>query len=93
VNEELKHAPRLVVESPYDRGWACLLRPSDLAADLAGLRIGKPVVAWYQDEITRLRRELEASGPAELAWAELEKRFFGPGMAVNAPVTGTVDAG
>jgi CheY-like chemotaxis protein/glycine cleavage system H lipoate-binding protein len=93
VNEELKHAPQLVIESPYDRGWACLLRPSDLAADLAGLRIGKPVVAWYQDEITRLRKESEASGPAELAWADLEKRFFGPGVAVNAPVTGTVDAG
>jgi glycine cleavage system H lipoate-binding protein len=93
VNEELKHAPRLLVESPYDRGWACLLRPSDLAADLAGLRIGKPVVAWYQDEIARLRKEVEAPGRAELAWADLEKRFFGPGVAVNAPVTGTVDAG
>jgi len=91
VNEELKHAPRLVIESPYDRGWACLLRPSDLAADLAGLRIGKPVVAWYQDEITRLRKELEASGLAEWAWADLERCFFGPGVAVNVPVTGTVD--
>ncbi len=93
VNEELKHAPRLVIESPYDRGWACLLRPADLAADLAGLRIGKPVVAWYQDEVTRLRKELEASGLPEWAWADLERRFFGSGVAVNAPVTGTVDAG
>ena len=50
-------------------------------------------MAWYQDEITRLRKELEASGLAEWAWADLEKRFFGPGVAVNAPVTGTVDAG
>jgi len=93
VNDELTHAPRLVVESPYDRGWACLLRPSDLAADLAGLRIGKPVVAWYQDEVTRLRQELAASGEPEWKWADLERRFFGPGVAVNAPVTGTVDAG
>ena len=92
VNEELKHAPWLIIESPYDRGWACLLRPSDLAADLAGLRIGKPVVTWYQDEVTRLRRELEASGQAEWPWTELEKRFFGPGVATNAPVAGTVDA-
>jgi hypothetical protein len=61
--------------------------------DLAGLRIGKPVVAWYQDEITRLRQELEASGLAEWAWTDLERRFFGPGVAVNVPVTGTVDAG
>ena len=93
VNEELRHAPRLVVESPYDRGWACLLRPSDLAADLAGLRIGKPVVTWYQDEIARLRKELEASGQPEWKWADLEQRFFGPGVAENVPTTGTVDAG
>jgi len=93
VNGELKHVPRLMTESPYDRGWACLVRPADLAADLEGLRIGKPVVAWYQDEITCLRKELEASGRAEWAWADLERRFFGRGVAVNAPVTGTVDAG
>jgi glycine cleavage system H protein len=93
VNEELKHAPRLLIESPYDRGWACLLRPSDLAAELAGLRIGKPVVAWYQEEIARLRKELEASGRPNLTWADLEKRFFGRGVAEHVPVTGTVDAG
>ena len=93
VNEELKRAPRLMTESPYDRGWACLVRPADLAGDLAGLRIGRPVVSWYQDEVTRLGRELEASGQAEWAWADLERRFFGPGVAVSAPVTGTVDAG
>ena len=93
VNEELKRAPGLIAESPYDRGWVCLLRPADLAAELDGLRIGKPVVAWYQEEITRLRRELQASGRAEWAWSDLERRFFGPGVAVNAPVTGTVDAG
>ena len=56
------------------------------------MRIGKPVVAWYQDEVARLRRELEASGRAEWTWADLERRFFGPGLAVNAPVTGTVSA-
>ena len=43
------------------------------------------------DEITRLRKELEASGLAEWAWADLERCFFGPGVAVNVPVTGTVD--
>jgi CheY-like chemotaxis protein len=92
VNHELQGSPRLAVESPYDRGWVCLVRPADLAAELGGLRIGKPVVAWYQDEVARLRRELEASGKAEWSWADLERRFFGPGLAVNSPVTGTVPA-
>jgi CheY-like chemotaxis protein/glycine cleavage system H lipoate-binding protein len=80
VNPELGRSPGLVSESPYDRGWVCLVRPADLAAELEGLRIGKPVVAWYQDEIGRLHGELAASGQAEWTWEELQKRFFAPGV-------------
>ena len=36
--------PELLAQSPYDRGWACLVRPSRLGAELEGLRIGQPVV-------------------------------------------------
>ena len=93
VNGALRKQPQLAVQSPYDRGWTCLVRPSDLAAELDGLRIGRPVVAWYQDEVTRLRRELEASGQTSWRWADLESRFFAPGVAVNAPVTETVAVG
>jgi CheY-like chemotaxis protein len=93
TNDALRHSPQLLVQSPYDRGWACLVRPADLAAELDGLRIGKPVVAWYQDEVTRMRKELQASGREEWRWADLESRFFGPGVAANQPVTDTVDAG
>ncbi len=90
VNEALKGSASLIVQSPYDRGWVCLVRPSNLAAELDGLRIGKPVVAWYQDEIARSRKELEANGQSEWKWAELESRFFGPGVATNVMVTETV---
>jgi CheY-like chemotaxis protein len=83
VNVALKSAPRLAVESPYDRGWVCLVRPADLAAELEGLRIGRPVVAWYQAEVARLRAELRESGAAEWAWADLERRFFRPGVTAG----------
>jgi CheY-like chemotaxis protein/glycine cleavage system H lipoate-binding protein len=93
VNESLQSQPELLVQSPYDRGWACLVSPSQLGSELEGLRIGQPVVAWYQDEVLRMHKELAALGTADWKWAELEARFFGPGLAVNAPVTDTVSAG
>ena len=90
VNDALARAPELVTESPYDDGWVCLVRPADLAAELGGLRIGKPVVTWYQDEVIRLHREQEAAGEKGLGWADIEARFLGAGVAPNPPVTGTV---
>jgi glycine cleavage system H lipoate-binding protein/CheY-like chemotaxis protein len=85
VNATLRSEPALLGESPYDRGWVCLLEPSDLAGDLAGLRIGRPVIAWYQEEIARLRR---AGGPAaggapSVDWSTLEREFFGPAAAAR----------
>jgi CheY-like chemotaxis protein len=93
VNDALKKSPQLAMQSPYDRGWVCLVRPTDLASDLNGMRIGRPVVAWYQAEIEGMRKELQASARADMKWGELEARFFGPGVVVNEPVTDTVTAG
>ena len=33
---------------------------------------------------------LDAPTPTWTSWDDLERRFFGPGLAVNTPVTGTV---
>ena len=44
VNEALASDPELLTRSPYGKGWVCLLQPSDLAGELASLRIGAPVV-------------------------------------------------
>ena len=54
-NAGLKTDPGELIHSPYDRGWVCLMTPSDLATGLSSLKIGKPVIDWYQEEITRLR--------------------------------------
>jgi CheY-like chemotaxis protein len=81
ANADLAQEPALAGTSPYDRGWVCTLRPAALSADLAALRIGSPVVAWYQDEVMRLRREIADSATGQLRWSDLENRFFGPGAA------------
>ena len=54
-NTHLKTDPGELMHSPYDRGWVCMMTPSDLASELASLKIGQPVIDWYQDEIIRLR--------------------------------------
>jgi CheY-like chemotaxis protein len=84
VNLDLQRDPSLVIQSPYDRGWVCVLRPADLATELPTLRIGKPVVAWYQAEIARLRKEAAGDG---LAWRTLEDKFLGPGEAESETTT------
>jgi glycine cleavage system H lipoate-binding protein len=80
ANEELRRKSTSVTQSPYDRGWVCVLQPSDLSAELAELRIGKPVVEWYQGEIARLRavREQCALTGAEPDLELLEREFFAP---------------
>jgi len=78
VNDELARDPARAMESPYDRGWACVLEPSDLAAELPGLRIGRPVVDWYQQEIGRLREAWSRAGQraGEVDWETFEKEFL-----------------
>ncbi len=78
VNVLLGEDPARVTRSPYDRGWICLMDPADLAGEISDLRIGRPLVEWYQKEIARLQ---EAGGPAErgapaVDWTTFEERFL-----------------
>ncbi len=82
-NEALRHAPGTVVESPYDRGWLCLVEPSDLAGELPSLRIGQPAVTWYQEEISRYRK-VQAAEAKPLDWASFEQAFLHQAEAVHA---------
>jgi len=75
VNARLEHEPALLGASPYDRGWICKLAPADLATDLRSLRIGQPVVTWYQEEIARLREVAGGAGPCE-DWSAFEEQFL-----------------
>ncbi len=60
--------------SPYQEGWICRIRPSDLASELSTMRIGPPAVQWYDQEIHRLE-DLRAS-KKEVDWADLESEFL-----------------
>jgi glycine cleavage system H lipoate-binding protein len=54
VNEDLINQPQLANESPYDKGWLVLLRPTRLARNLKKLLYGRDATRWFEAEITRL---------------------------------------
>lgn len=86
INGALKRDAGRLSKSPYNHGWVCLMQPADLPAALPTLRIGKPVVTWYQDEIARLRT---AGGPAEngapaVDWETIEAEFLKQSLPVGA---------
>jgi ActR/RegA family two-component response regulator/glycine cleavage system H lipoate-binding protein len=70
VNDALSRHPSLLVESPYDRGWLCVLAPADVSRDLPALRIGRSAVEWYGAELDRLR----AVGTSD--WPSLAREFM-----------------
>jgi ActR/RegA family two-component response regulator/glycine cleavage system H lipoate-binding protein len=76
-NAGLKTDPGELIHSPYDRGWVCLMTPSDLATELSSLKIGKPVIDWYQEEITRLRTPNGPQATGTLDWTAFEQQFLG----------------
>jgi CheY-like chemotaxis protein/glycine cleavage system H lipoate-binding protein len=78
VNTGLLTSPDWLRRSPYDGGWVALLEPADLAGELPALRIGKPVVDWYQAEIARLRAigGPAAQGAPQVDWGTLDAEFF-----------------
>ena len=82
-NAGLRATPEALVESPYDRGWLCLIEPADLAGELSALRIGQPAVAWYQEEIVRLRKA-QATAAGTLDWAAFEQAFLAQGEHAHA---------
>ncbi len=78
VNSELLAHPDWLAQSPYEGAWVCLLEPADLAGQLGALRIGKPVVDWYQADIERLRHlgGPAADGAPQVDWGTLQTEFF-----------------
>jgi CheY-like chemotaxis protein len=76
-NAGLTSDPAELIHSPYDRGWVCLMTPTDLASELSSLKIGRPVIEWYQEEITRLRTPNGPQATGSLDWAAFEQQFLG----------------
>ena len=50
VNERINVDPAAARKEPYEKGWAFMLRPSNLSRDLKKLRIGAEAAAWLERE-------------------------------------------
>ncbi len=78
VNDEHAEHPEWLTVKPFELCWICRIEPSNLAAELADLRIGGDAVDWYQDELDRYgdlteRREAQAAGEDAKDSSESEK--------------------
>ena len=79
VNAEHAEHPAWLAIKPFELSWMCRIEPSNLAAELPGLRIGHDAIAWYQQELDRysgLARKMDevaAKPTAEPAPAEAVK--------------------
>ncbi|MGD2129864.1 MAG: response regulator [Lysobacterales bacterium] len=70
VNPEHADHPEWLAIKPFELSWMCRVEPTNLAAELPELKIGRDAVEWYQQELDRyddLAREAgaEALPPAE----------------------------
>ena len=50
VNEGINDDPAAARKEPYGKGWAFMLRPSNLSRDLKKLRIGGEAASWLERE-------------------------------------------
>ena len=50
VNERINADPASSRKEPYEKGWAFMIRPSNLSRNLAKLRIGAEASAWMERE-------------------------------------------
>jgi len=53
VNERLNADLRGAREKPYEKGWAVVIRPTNLAHNLKKLRIGTEASPWLEKEVRR----------------------------------------
>jgi glycine cleavage system H protein len=56
ANQELEDQPELINESPYDKGWICKIRPSNLQEELKNLMQGAPLLEFMKTEIERVAK-------------------------------------
>ncbi|RPI20714.1 MAG: hypothetical protein EHM61_26470 [Acidobacteria bacterium] len=55
VNSSVAREPALLKADPYQRGWVCVLNPTNLARDLKMLMVGEETKDWIRREIERFR--------------------------------------
>jgi len=66
VNERINADPAAARKEPYDKGWAFMLRPSNLSRNLKNLRIGAEASAWLEREARSFTEFLSLHRPVPL---------------------------
>jgi len=56
INNELEDAPELINESPYEKGWMCKIKASNLQEDLKNLMKAESLSDFIRSEIERVKK-------------------------------------
>jgi len=57
VNQDLEENPELINESPYEKGWICKIKPSNLQEELKNLIYGESLIEFIKSEIERVKKK------------------------------------
>jgi CheY-like chemotaxis protein/glycine cleavage system H lipoate-binding protein len=79
VNAEHAEHPEWLSIKPFELSWMCRIEPSNLAAELPGLKIGHDAVDWYQEELDRYSQLARNGGGDDAAVALGEPEDERPG--------------
>ena len=55
-NQDLEDNPELVNESPYEKGWMCKIKTSNLQEELKNLMKGESLIEFIKSEIQRVKK-------------------------------------
>jgi glycine cleavage system H protein len=58
-NQDLEDNPELINESPYEKGWMCKIKPSNLQEELKNLMKGESLIEFIKSEIERVKKTKE----------------------------------
>jgi glycine cleavage system H protein len=56
INGDLEDAPELINESPYEKGWMCKIKASNLQEDLKNLMKAESLTDFIKSEIERVKK-------------------------------------
>ena len=56
INGDLEDAPELINESPYEKGWMCKIKASNLQDDLKNLMKAENLTDFIKSEIERVKK-------------------------------------
>jgi glycine cleavage system H protein len=56
INGDLEDTPELINESPYEKGWMCKIKASNLQEDLKNLMKGAGLPDFIKSEIERVKK-------------------------------------